>query len=79
MSDDRKADTYEHMGGFIRSCHPYAYKSGQWGEIVGACFVDGPEGVPRPCWDIVWPDGSVDTWPMLDSTADYEFRETADA
>jgi hypothetical protein len=53
----------------IRSCHPYAYKSGEWGQIVGMSMVDG-----RGCWDVVWPDGSVDTWPFDDDTARYEYK-----
>ncbi len=54
----------------IKSDHPYAYKRGYWGMIVGECTVKN-----RPCFDIVWPDGDVDVWPVIDPTANYQFRE----
>ena len=59
-------------GAFIRSCHPYAYKSGEWGQIVGTRKRNG-----RLCWLIVWPDGSTDEWVVLDPQAEYEFSEAA--
>jgi hypothetical protein len=52
----------------IRSTHPYAYKSGQWGAITGTSVVNG-----RACYDVLWTDGARDQWPVLDDDADYEF------
>lgn len=56
----------------IKSDHPYAYKSGEWGMIVtdDVTIVNN-----RPCFDIIWPDGSTDVWPWADPAADYKFRE----
>lgn len=56
---------------FVRSSHPYAYKSGEWGQIVGEHERDG-----RRVWMIVWPDGSTDEWAADDPDANYEFSET---
>lgn len=57
---------------FVRATHPYAYKSGEWGQIVGEVERNG-----RPCWLIVWSDGSTDEWVVDDSHAGYEFAEEA--
>lgn len=48
---------------FVRATHPYAFKSGQWGQIVGEY-----EGN----WLIVWPDGTTDEWVIEDPDAGYE-------
>jgi hypothetical protein len=52
----------------IRSNHPYAYKSGQWGAITGLVTVKG-----RSCYNVIFQDGSVDHWPVVDEQAEYEF------
>ena len=57
---------------FVRSMHPYAYKSGQWAQIVGEVERNG-----RPCWLIVWPDGKTDEWVIDDPHAEYELAESA--
>lgn len=54
---------------FVRSLSPYAFKSGEWGEIVGTCEVDG-----RTCYELLFADGSVDTWVMADEHGNYEFE-----
>lgn len=55
---------------FVRSTHSYAYKSGEWGQIVGERERKG-----RRVWMIVWPDGATDEWAIDDPEADYEFSE----
>jgi len=55
---------------FVRATHPYAYKSGEWGQIVGDVTRQG-----RLCWLIVWPDGRTDEWVADDPNAGYEFAE----
>lgn len=54
----------------MRSCHPYAFKSGEWGQIVGERERDG-----RQVWMIMWPDGATDEWAVVDPQANYEFSE----
>lgn len=62
----------------IRSNHPYAHKRGQWGLVVSETNLlikrDG-QVITRPCFDIMWPDGDVDIWPIVDPNADYDFKE----
>ena len=60
------------MTRFVRCRHPYAYKSGEWAQIVGE---RERERNGRLCWLIVWPDGSTDEWVADDPHAEYEFRE----
>lgn len=53
----------------VRSCHPYAYHSGEWARIVAEDYALG-----RPAWLLLWPNGDTDVWPQSDPTAAYEFR-----
>ncbi len=53
----------------VRSNHPYAYKSGQWAQIVAEVVSD-----ERLVWLLVWPDGDTDEWAVEDPSAEYEFR-----
>lgn len=62
----------------IRSLHPYAYMSGDWGRITGVVKYDG-----RECYRICWPTGTdrygkvtttVDYWPVDDPDDEREFR-----
>jgi hypothetical protein len=53
---------------FIRSNHPHAYKSGEWGKVIGrGLFKD------RQVYIVKWPDWNVDLWPVADNDAKYEF------
>jgi hypothetical protein len=53
----------------VRSCHPYAYHSGEWARIVTT-----DEAFGRPAWLLAWPNGDTDVWPQDDPPAQYEFR-----
>lgn len=66
-----RAESTERERPFIRSMHPYAYKSGEWGQIVGY-----RERESRRVWMIVWPDGATDEWAVHDPVGNYEFSET---
>lgn len=58
--------------GFIRATHPYAFRSGQWAQIVG---VDEAQ-YDRPVFLVAFPDGATDSWACVDPDAGYEFAET---
>lgn len=61
-----------HQGGMeIKSDHPAAFKSGEWGTII--TYDVTREG--REIWLISWPDGQTDTWACEDPLADYQFRQ----
>lgn len=63
----------DRIGQLIRSRHPYAFRWGQWGQIMAVIEARG-----RPCYAIEW-DITTDTlpahdfWPVDDPTANYEF------
>ena len=58
------------MKRLIRSTHPAQYKSGEWAQIVGESEVNG-----RVCYEVLFQDGSVDTWVRDDEVAAYEIIE----
>jgi hypothetical protein len=58
---------------FVRATHPYAFKSGEWAQIVGETERNG-----RPCWLLVWSDGATDEWVTNDPHAGYEFTNTVE-
>ena len=61
----------ERIGQMIKSDHPYAYRSGQWGEVIGVSQINS-----RPCWVVQWePDYDLDHWPQDDKHAAYQFKE----
>lgn len=66
----------DRIGQQIRSCHPWAYKRGEWATIVGANEVRVHENLKRDCYQLEWPDGSTDDWAIEDPVAEYEFRNT---
>ena len=53
---------------WVRSRHPMAFKSGEWAEIVGMSTVND-----RRCLEVLFDDGSVDTWVLGDHHADYQW------
>ena len=64
----------ENVGKFIRSCHPHAFRSGIWAEVVAVYILNN-----RPCYAVIWPeDGALDLWVCEDSAAEYEFKDTLD-
>lgn len=65
-------DTYaENVGKWMRSSHPYAFRSGSWAEVIAVyTFRD------RPNYVLVWPeDARADLWVCDDPVADYEFKD----
>ena len=58
---------------FIRSVHPYGFRSGQWAEILKTVpLEDG-----RPSYHIRFADGTEDWWVVNDPSDEREF--TADS
>lgn len=62
----------------IRSTHPYGFRSGEWGRVVGVGTVNG-----RPCYRICWPPrdtvtgrplATEDWWVVDDAHESREFR-----
>lgn len=66
----------DRVGQLIRSSHPHAFRSGEWGLIT-----EVTELRDRPCYRVQWDSrtGSMhdldreDFWPVDDATADYQF------
>lgn len=56
----------------IRATHHYAFRSGEWAELVGT--MDDPE-TGRRQYAVKFPDGATDWWPVDDTAAGYEFSE----
>lgn len=52
----------------IRAMHPYAFRAGQWAEILTTVISYG-----RECWLVEFSDGETDWWPLGDQDAEYEF------
>ena len=61
------------QGDLVRATHPYAFRSGEWAQIVG---VDESQ-YERPCFLVVFPDGATDSWACVDPLAGYEFERLA--
>ena len=64
----------DRVGQEIRSCHPIAFRSGQWALIVGVTELCLHENTVRGCYQLRWPDGATDDWAIDDPVAEYEFR-----
>lgn len=60
----------ERVGQWIKSDHPYAYRTGKWGRIVALNELSG-----RPGWLIEWPDEVTDVWVQDDPDAEYQFTD----
>ena len=55
----------------IRSTHHYAYRTGEWADLVTVTrHANG-----RQVYLVRFPDGASDFWPTEDAMAGYEFRE----
>jgi hypothetical protein len=60
---------------YIRAMHPYAYRSGQWAEILAVAPANGDRDILQPgdCYIVRFADGATDFWPVFDDAARYEF------
>lgn len=69
------------MRTMIRATHSYAFRSGEWAELIRmAPFT--PEGGrhTRDCFVVRFPeDGFVDYWVVADPDGHYEFQEAETA
>jgi len=61
------------MSMIIKGVHPYAFKCGEWAEIVGKRMLDLSVG-EREVYDVKYKDGTKDTIPLSD-LGNYEIRE----
>lgn len=52
----------------IRATHPYGYRNGEWAVVYGLGWIN-----ERPCYQVLFPDGALDSWPVHDSSDPYEF------
>jgi hypothetical protein len=74
------------VGMQVKSDHPAAYRSGQWGLVVGVSKttveftnVNGNRVQRlRHCYQVIWPDGATDQWPVVDPQASYIFQGMPD-
>jgi hypothetical protein len=56
----------------IRGNHPYAYRSGEWAELVTIAY--HPE-TGHECYVVIFPDGRTDWWAVDDGGQfEYEFQ-----
>lgn len=58
----------------ILSNHRYI-RPGEWAKILGIVTVDIGRGMVRDCYQVQFPDGATDQWPIVDRAAGYEFKE----
>jgi hypothetical protein len=58
----------------IRSCHSFAFHSGEWSAIEGVVFITPPNLSPRACYVVRFDNGDRDYWSVYDAAAEYEFR-----
>lgn len=59
---------------FIRSMHPYAFRSGKWAEVLTVA----PSPDDRDCFIVRFPDGVTDYWVVNDPLGEYEFAADLD-
>jgi len=74
-----EAEALQQVGMEIRALNPAAYKTGEWAEIIGLDWVEiglDTKGDPihRLCYQVIWPDGMADAWPITDPAAEYQLR-----
>jgi hypothetical protein len=68
----RVAYASERIGQQIRATHPYGYRCGEWGRILGVTATRD-----RVCYMVAWDDEDHDLWPVEDPDDPYEFGGTA--
>lgn len=66
------------FGAKARGTLPGHFRSGEWARVAEVVFVipnlvSGERVEPRLCWGVVFPDGTMDYWPVSDA---YEVRPT---
>lgn len=54
---------------YIRTLHPYGFRSGQWGHLKGTGDIKG-----RLCFKVQFLDGVSDYWVVADPNGQYEFK-----
>lgn len=59
----------------IRATHRYAFRPGEWAELVGEIKADIGGRPGRQCHVLRFDDGTIDLWPVDDPAAGYEFRD----
>ena len=53
----------------IRGTHQYSFRSGQWANVIGVCFiVPNPNLDSRLAYIAQYPDGEIDYIPVCDSS-----------
>lgn len=57
----------------IRATHPYGFRNGEWAKIQGVVWENN-----RACYQVVFPDGNADLWPVYDPSDPYGFRQAPD-
>jgi hypothetical protein len=66
---------------YVRGTHPYAFRSGQWAEVIGVGWLPRRHGSdprePRPVFKVRFVDGKEDYWPVYDQVAGHEFSGSA--
>jgi hypothetical protein len=50
--------------------HPYAFRSGQWAELLTVA----PDPEEHDCYVVRFPDGVTDFWVVADIDGQYEMR-----
>lgn len=63
-------DGAERIGQHIRATHPYGFRVGRWGRVLGV-IQDGPNG--HPCYQVAFDDEVCDLWVIDDPSDHYEF------
>jgi hypothetical protein len=56
--------------GFIRTTHPYGFRSGEWARLVMVVPARG-----RDCYLVEFPDLVTDLWVVDDAAGRYEFED----
>lgn len=66
-----KDDYSKEIGKFIRSTHPYSFRSGTWAQVVAVYTFRN-----RANYVVVFPQDAVsDLWVCEDVVANYEFKD----
>jgi len=60
---------------FMKNNHFGAFKNHEWALIIGVKMVQPFNNPIRPCYHLLYQDGSEDFMPILEDNAKYEFTE----
>ena len=58
----------------LRMTHPYGYRCGEWGVVVGLCMVTPQGHEPRLCYAVRYEDGFTDYKAVEGMSADFEIE-----